>query len=96
MTRKRVIRTAVAISLVASGAYLCTSGPLACGSLGAEGALSAIDFCFMFDCTNGAVGGLIDPCAIVGVDPEDTTSDAIGTYGGPLFADCVNVEETDE
>ena len=92
MTRKRVIRAAVGLSLLVSGAYLCAGSPMACGSLSGEAAMSAVDFCFMFDCTNGAIGGLVDPCGTVGVDPDDTT-DRPGFYGGPLFADCVNIEE---
>jgi len=92
MIRKRVVRTLVALGLVASGAYLMAGGTMACGSLAGESALSAVDFCFMFDCTNGAVGGLIDPCGTVGVDPDDADSDS-AIIGGPFFADCVNIEE---
>jgi hypothetical protein len=27
-----------------------------------EMSMSSVDFCFLFDCQNGAIGGLIDPC----------------------------------
>lgn len=109
--RNRVSRLVIAASLVFGGAYLCASGNLACGSLATEAAVSGVDFCFIFDCTDGAFGGAIDPCgAVVGSDlgpprgaggaaggGADTTDplDFLGGPGGPLFSDCVNVSTTD-
>jgi hypothetical protein len=37
-----------------------------------ESVLTATDFCFIFDCQSGILGGTIDPCS----------------GENPLFADC--------
>ena len=51
----------------------------ACVGFAGDQALQAFDFCFLFDCQNGALGGLLDPCAG-------------GTAN--LFVDCPVEEET--
>ena len=63
--RKRVSRIAVIAAMTLSGSYLFASGNLACGSMGSEAGIGTADMCFIFDCTNGAFGGLLDPCADV-------------------------------
>ncbi len=95
MAQKRVVRGAIVLSLILSGAYLCTSGTATCGSVAGTSAMSAIDFCFMFDCTNGALGGLVDPCADVGEvdDTGGSTGEGTGVLGGPFFTDCNALEE---
>ena len=92
--RKPGSRLLVAVSILLSGAYLCASGTLGCGSLTADSAMSALDMCFIFDCTGGAIGGLIDPCAQVGGSDRGGGGEA-GTeeLGGPFFADCPTEEE---
>ena len=80
MSRRRS-RIWVAMCLALSGAYLCTSGNLTCGSFGADAAVSSTDMCFMFDCDEGIFGGIIDPCTEVGGRGSGTTS-------GTFFADC--------
>jgi hypothetical protein len=57
-----------------SGLMLAQNG-LACGSFFGEAALSAVDFCFLFDCQNGALGGLVQFCS----------------NSFPVFVDCENV-----
>jgi hypothetical protein len=52
-----------------------------------------MDMCFIFDCTNGAFGGLLDPCETVagsdtGDPGEGTGAGYAGPATGPLFADC--------
>jgi len=44
--------------------------------------LSSGDFCFIFDCQNGILGGTIDPCF--------QTLDADGNAIPPVFVDCPN------
>jgi hypothetical protein len=41
-----------------------------------NGALTSIDFCYIFDCQGGFLGGAIQPCG----DPNTTADD--------LFVDC--------
>ena len=53
-----------------------------CSSFAGESALLMTDFCFIFDCTNGILGGTIDPCAAgIGIngDPDNLE---------PLLIDC--------
>ncbi len=97
--RKRNSRYLVVSGMILSGAYLFAGGSMSCGSLAGEAGVAAVDMCFIFDCTNGAFGGLIDPCGTV--PGTDTNAGAgggqgtgfVGPSSGPLFADCP-VEET--
>ena len=89
--RKRVSRIAVIAAMTLSGSYLFASGNLACGSMGSEAGIGTADMCFIFDCTNGAFGGLLDPCADV-AGSDTGNPDQGGAYAGPrtgsFFADC--------
>ena len=91
-------RILVAAGLVTSGAYLCASGTLGCGSLAADAAISAVDMCFIFDCTNGAIGGLLDPCEEVGGpdgggDEGGGAGAGVGADVSTFFADCPTEED---
>ena len=95
--RKRVSRYVMVASTVLAGSYLLSSGNLGCGSLSSEAALSSADMCFIFDCTNGAFGGLIDPCATIqgtdtGNPDQGQGGNFAGPFTGPLFADCPTEE----
>jgi len=71
--RTRSRKVIAAISVLSASGFL-TSGPgTSCSSYVGESALIATDFCFIFDCQNGILGGTIDPC----------------TTQGPLFTDCL-------
>jgi hypothetical protein len=61
--RSRLARKAVIGLMLAAAGTLFVSGNLTCASFFADSAQSSVDFCFLFDCQNGAIGGLIDPCA---------------------------------
>lgn len=93
--KKRKTRLWVGACLALSGAYLFQSGNLSCGSFFSEAAISSVDMCFIFDCTSGAFGGLLDPCGTTG--GTDTNGENAGNAGfagpnsGPFFSDCVNV-----
>jgi hypothetical protein len=52
---------AVGLLIAAMGTVFVT-GNVTCGSFFADSAQSSVDFCFLFDCQNGAIGGLVDPC----------------------------------
>jgi hypothetical protein len=73
----RARRMMATLGLALGGAYLLAGPGTSCGSYLATTALAATDFCFIFDCQNGILGGTIDPCA---------TTNGVG----PLFADCPN------
>jgi len=65
-TRSRKVIAAITV-LAASG--ILTTGPgTTCSSYVGESAMFATDFCFIFDCQNGILGGTIDPCS--GADPQ--------------------------
>jgi hypothetical protein len=69
----------VAISLLAASGFV-TSGPgTSCSSYIGKSGLVAIDFCFIFDCQNGILGGTIDPCSVIGSGNQTQP---------PLFTDC--------
>ena len=57
----------------------------AMGLSGADQALRSIDFCFLFDCQNGALGGLVQPCPFV-ADPTQPDENGIGNAN--TFVDC--------
>jgi len=68
--------------LVASGGFLFAFQSTSCLSFAGESLLSSGDFCFIFDCQNGILGGTIDPCF--------QTLDADGNAIPPVFVDCPN------
>ncbi len=76
--RSRSRRVLAGVGLLLAG-WLLVSGPgTGCTSFMKESALTTADFCFIFDCQNGILGGTIDPCAgLNGQSGEE-----------PLFTDC--------
>ena len=90
--RRRLSRVALVTSMVLGGTYLFAGGNLVCGSTLSEASIASVDMCFVFDCTNGIFGGLIQPCSsVVGVDtnPDSGTGDGFpGPTTGTFFADC--------
>lgn len=87
-SRSRLRRWLVGASLVGGGAYAFQIGA-GCASFGGEQALIATDFCFIFDCNNGAFGGTIQPCA--GAATIGDNGEVVNTRS-PLFTDCVNLQ----
>jgi|CXWL01.1.fsa_nt_gi hypothetical protein len=71
-------RVVAFLTLAAGGGYLLAGPGTGCSSYLGESAFVAIDFCFIFDCQSGFLGGTIDPCASSGDGPGQ----------GPLFVDC--------
>ena len=79
--RRRQLRVLVTLGLVTTTGILFSSGSgAACANFVANPAQSSVNFCFLFDCQNGAYGGLIQFCNPV--DPERG-----------LFVDCEQVAE---
>ena len=75
-------RIAPVVGLLLVGAYLLAGPGMGCMSFTAESILSSADFCFIFDCQNGILGGTIDPCSSAG-----SVLVAAGDER-PLFTDC--------
>ena len=70
------------LTLAAGGGYLLAGPGTGCSSFALETAAASTDFCFIFDCQNGILGGTIDPCA------APTGTGQFPTATGPLFVDC--------
>lgn len=77
--RSRTRRAAIMGGFILGGGVLLAGPGTSCGSFSAESLLSSADFCFIFDCQNGALGGAVDPCAGAGF---------VGSSDGPLLVDC--------
>jgi hypothetical protein len=60
---------------------------LNCVSFGGQEFMRTIDFCFLFDCQNGALGGLLDPCPSTATT-TDSSSSTTTVYQPNLFVDC--------
>ena len=82
--RKRSRRISVVLGLIASGGMVFAGPGTGCNSFLAESLLVAADFCFIFDCQNGLLGGTGDPCSGVGSGNQTIE----GNDADPLFTDC--------
>ncbi len=71
-------------ALLGSGGFLLATTSTGCLSFGAKSLALSTDFCFIFDCQNGILGGTIDPCS--GIGSGDNTVEA--TEAQPVFTDC--------
>ena len=74
------------LAILGGGGVLLAGSDLSCASLGLTNGLASTNFCFLLNCNDGALGGLIDFCApttfrsfVGGVQDEQTT---------PFLADC--------
>ena len=85
MRSSGIRRIAIGAAAVASGAVVLASPNMACESYLVESAFSSLDFCFIFDCNNGMLGGTVDPCA--------GGLDAAGEPTPGLFVDCPERDE---
>jgi hypothetical protein len=71
--------------LLGMGGFLMAGPGTGCVSFIAEQALVAADFCFIFDCQSGILGGTIDPCT--GAGSGDNSGEAVNGVP-PIFTDC--------
>lgn len=82
--RRTLRRFAAAAAIFGAGGMMMQSPNFACESFVGESLFTAVDACFIFDCNNGAFGGVFQPCGVaLNLNPSDPLS------GGPLFTDCV-------
>lgn len=86
--RSRIHRIGMAAAMTLGGGLLFAGPGTGCGSFLVETALATADFCFIFDCQNGILGGTIDPCP-----PLDATSgeSVLTPPTGPIFVDCPEI-----
>ena len=80
--QRRFRRKLMLAGLLTSGGFLFGAQSTSCLSFTGESVLSSANFCFIFDCQNGILGGTIDPCS--------ETRDANGNLIPPTFLDCPN------
>jgi hypothetical protein len=78
--RFRLRSAAIGVCLLLSGACLMAVSGATCSTFSGEALMGTTDFCFIFDCQNGILGGTIDPCAVLGTDPDGNDV--------PLLVDC--------
>jgi hypothetical protein len=73
--RSHWTRVAIVATLLSSGGFVMLTSPgLGCEAYAAESLLQAVDFCFIFDCTNGVLGGTVKPCQPgLGFNGEETS-----------------------
>ncbi|HRX85997.1 MAG TPA: hypothetical protein P5572_13340 [Phycisphaerae bacterium] len=55
----------------------------ACAGFAGDQVLRSVDFCFLFDCQNGAFGGLINFCP-----NNETTGALLPSNNSNTFVDC--------
>ena len=70
--RSRGRSLVAALTTIAAGAVVISGPGTSCSSFTAETLVTSTDFCFIFDCQNGAWGGTLDPC----------------NAASPTFVDC--------
>ena len=75
--RSRVRRILMVAGFVGAGGLVLSGPGTGCSSFTATTGLIATDFCFIFDCQSGVLGGTIDPCG-----------GGESSAGDNLFADC--------
>ncbi len=78
--RNRQVRTIVLLGLVATAGMIFAGSGLACASMAFSQAATTGSFCFLFDCQNGAYGGLFQFCRY--------TADGSLDVERSLLADC--------
>ncbi len=74
------------LAILMAGGVLFAGADLSCAGFGATNAFSSTNFCFLLNCNDGALGGLIDFCT-----PVSFRSFLGGDQGiteGTLLADC--------
>ena len=82
--RNRSRRLSMCIGLLASGGFLLAGPGTGCNSFLGESLFSATNFCFIFDCQNGLLGGTVRPCSGIGSSEQTFEGNLIL----PIFTDC--------
>ena len=85
MKRSRGIRMKLGLAAAATTGLLLAGPELSCASAGASGLLASVDFCFLFNCNDGAIGGLVTFCSET---DRNLLTGAPLDQPVPLFSDC--------
>jgi len=83
--KRRSRRIPACVLLIGAGGFLLSGPGTGCMSFLGESSFVSLDFCFIFDCQNGILGGTIDPCSGVGSGDQTVEGQLTGV---PLFTDC--------
>ena len=83
--RRRFRQVVAAVLMVAAGGSLMFTSNLGCESFVGQSLMNTLDFCFIFDCDDGLLGGTIKPC--------QQALDVNGDPTGPVLVDCPTDEE---
>ncbi len=88
--RRKLRRVAAVAAIISAGGILMQTSNFACESFAGESLFTAIDMCFIFDCQNGAFGGLLNPCdtQVIPRTDRDSAQQNDILSGGPLLGDC--------
>lgn len=72
--------------ILGSGSVILAGSDLSCASFGLSNVLSSTNFCFLLNCNEGAIGGLINFCSPTSfqsfIDGRQEATE------GPFLADC--------
>jgi hypothetical protein len=86
--KRRVARFAVLLSsgmLFGGIGFTNTAVPGGgCSSFATNGVLSSVDFCYLLNCDNGFLGGVVQPCGDPDSVLDDYLVDCPGGLGGGL------------
>jgi len=82
--RGTVRKVGTMVGLLAGGGYMLAGPGTGCSSYLGESVLVATDMCFIFDCQNGILGGVFNPCSGVGSGNQTVE----GGTQLPFFTDC--------
>lgn len=87
--RRKLRRVASVAAVAGAGGVMLISPNFSCESFAGESLFTAVNTCFIFDCQNGAFGGLLNPCDTPSIfAPAGGESQIDPSEQGPLFADC--------
>lgn len=87
--RSRFARVTAVSAIMSAGGFLMLSNNLGCESFAAETLLTTIDFCFIFDCQGGVLGGIVQPCEQgFGTNSPTGGNTEPPVQSGPALADC--------
>ncbi len=86
--RTRLGRAKAGLVLVCASGFLFQGS--GCFSFGLNTALGAFDFCFLLNCNDGALGGLIDFCGPVNFTSFAGMGDGGTDQEGSFLNDCVD------
>ncbi|MCH8148770.1 MAG: hypothetical protein IH987_12360 [Planctomycetes bacterium] len=81
--QRRFRRKLMLAGLLTSGGFLFGGQVTSCLTFTGQSVMTSADFCFIFDCQNGILGGTVQPCS-------ETTNVAGDGVIPPTFLDCPN------